>query len=589
MTIDNKIVVVFKCVCKGNITLVYTMNTDSMKKCVHYISEGHNDTNAIRYIFDSKESHKKILFCGYGNYDYDTEIINFIISMKLTNPSDIYSHMVFYNPEENKDTLFKFFYSIDLKRIWFAEKLRPNFLQAAYALNKTVTYSDDISELIKSNDIDVVNEILNICKDKIELRFKLFKEKKINALSVDDTLLGIRCLTKTYLDKTEETFSSFIQGRTQPTSFVVEQFIRPIKAKNKKIKEFIDKAMKMSINPENTGKNAWQEDLIIPNLKLSVGQGGVRSINSPEHFRGTIFKFDFTSMFPTVMCNYSLFPRHLSQDFRNLYKSIRDERIKAKNERNKDRASFLKNILNSSIGLMNSDWNYMYDPVMNTCIRIQSMFITLGLIDRLLELEDAVQIIQVNVDGVFVLAKKDTNSWLTLIALTMKTYAYELDMPYEIDYFNELWQYSVNDYVGTTYSGEVVEKGLFANDISKSITPQVVRIAILSNLIAGVPIKSYIDECKDGKMFLSSTNVGGGYCVLHGKETVPNSVRFVYANTKESYILVRQKDDKQSLVDKYGCIVIYDVDKININKIDKRPYYLAANKIVMAFNQLKLF
>ena len=85
-------------------------------------------------------------------------------------------------------------------------------------------------------------------------------------------------------------------------------------------------------------------------------------------------------MFPTIMCNYSLFPRHLSQEFRNLYKSIRDERIKAKNEGNKERASFLKNILNSSIGLMNSDWSYMYDPVMNTCIRIQSMFITLGLI-----------------------------------------------------------------------------------------------------------------------------------------------------------------------------------------------------------------
>lgn len=589
MIIDNKIIVVFKCVCKGNVTLVYTMNTDSMKKCVHYISEGHNDTDSIRYIFDSKESHKKILFCGYGNYDYDTEIINFIISMKPTNPSDIYSHMVFYKPEENKDALFKFFYSIDLKRIWFAEKLRPNFLQAAYALNKTVTYSNDISELIKSDDIDVVNEILNLCKDKIELRFKLFKEKKINALSVDDTLLGIRCLTKSYLDKTKETFSSFTQGRTQPTSFVVERFISPIKAENKKIKEFIDKAMKMSINPENTGKDAWQEDLIIPNLKLSVGQGGVRSINSPEHFKGKIFKFDFTSMFPTVMCNYNLFPRHLSQDFRNLYKTIRDERIKAKNERNRERASFLKNILNSSIGLMNSDWSYMYDPVMNTCIRIQSMFITLGLIDRLLELEDAIQIIQVNVDGVFVLAKKDTDAWLNLIALKMENYAHDNNMPYEIEHFNELWQYSVNDYLGTTADGEVVERGLFSNDISKSITPQVVRFAILNNLIADIPVKVYIDECKDGKMFLLSTNIGGGYSVLHGESPVPNSVRFVYTYSKDSRILVRQKDGKQSLVDKYGCTVIYYVNKIDISKIDKRPYYLAANKIVMAFNQLKLF
>lgn len=585
MILDNKTVICFHTIVRQDIFVVYTFNTENNHFCCHYIGNGHNDIKAITYIFTSEESHSKYLFVGYGCQDFDAPAVDYAV-MHMDNSCGIYSYMKYSFDKDEKRDLFLNFYHIDLKKILFTEKQQPSYRQMIYALGlNTVSDYADIEELKSNRDINMVYEVLKMCYEKLEMRFSLYYQKKINALLVDDTLLGIRYLTKKYLEISDESYSHFTSGRTQPQSFIVKDLVKcDISLKNSVLSDFLNKAKETIVNPEKTGKDAWNDTLIVNGIKLSVGQGGVRTINSPKSYYGNIVHYDVTSMFPTIMCNYNLFPRHMSDSFKELYKSIRKERIMAKFVENTKKADFLKNTLNAAIGLMNSDWSYMYDPAMNTAIRIQAMLTTLQLLDIILE---KAEIIQVNVDGIFCLTKDDS------VSIDVSRFSRNNGLNIKYNVFNEMHQYSVNDYIAVRKDANkkvVVRKGMFNYEqISKTITPSIVYEAIESNLVDNVPIKETIDNCKDVKKFLMSINIGNAFIVKHGNDVVPNAVRFAYTHSAQSYRLVRIKDGKESIIDKEGCTVVYDTSELDIKTINKFPYYGMANKIAMSFKQLKLF
>lgn len=595
MRINNRIIICFRVLVFSNLTLVYTKNTETKKICYHYISKNHDDKNVITYIFGSIES-KKYLFIGYGCKEFDCKIITFIYNNRNREISS--SEIYYYSKMDlEEDESKSIFFSIDLKNIFLSEKLRLSFSQMAYQLNMSLNpYQDSeaiIEELLNKNEINVIEKILELCKDKIKKRFELFNEYRIHAFNVDDTLLGIRYITNQYLDVTGEDFDKFVSGRTQIQLFKIEEFVKCTELpQNLVLRQFIEKSNKLIINPQDSGKKAWNEELFLTNLKLSVGSGGIRSINTPKSYicknDEIIIKYDFSSMFPTVMCNFSLFSRHLSQDFRNLYKSIRDERIKAKNEGNKEKSDFLKTVLNSAIGLMNSDWSYMYDPVMFCCVRIQAMYITLILLDKLISL--CKEIIQVNVDGIFILTNKKQKQSLDII---INDFQKKYNMIIETEIFFKMFQYSVNDYLAIKDNGEEISKGLFSySEYSKSLRPKVVIDCIKANLLHSISIKTFIDNAKSNpKDFLLSTNVSNLFCVKHGNKMVRNSVRYYYSKSRDSYYLTRVKDDKISKVDNLsGVTIVDDINyDIDIDTINLNAYYGLINKVIIQFKQLCLF
>lgn len=580
MIIADKIVIVYRVEVYKNATIVYLYNTEKDKLYNYVIDKDRNDSGKIKEIFKDRPN---ILFVGYQNHEFDNHIINYIISFNVT-VTDIYV----YSKEIPEDSVAnKYFQSIDLCSILYSEKNRLNIYQLEYVIGKSSSpVKDEFDYQYDNLEIKSIYSVLCKNSSKIELRFELYKKYKINAINVDDILLGIRYITKIYLNKTKEEYQKFISGRTQPSLFKPKQFVKCSNSiKNPILRGFLNKALELTINPQNSGKKAWNESIITNNLKLSVGQGGIRTINNPESFicntdKERIVYYDISSMFPTVMCNYSLFPRHLSQDFRSLYKSIRDERIMAKMERNKDKADLLKIVLNSAIGLMNADWNYMYDPVMFCCIRIQAMFIMIELIDLLLS--NDIKIIQVNVDGIFIYTKDEK-----LSDKIVSDFFKNKDMVFEKETFSKMFQLDVNNYIASR-DNLCVEKGLFSVENTKTLKPRIVTEAIGANLLYNTSIKEYIDKYIDINNAAISTNVGKDFLVKHGNKTCRNNVRYVYSTGRDSYKLTRYKDGKESIVDNLSGVTIID----NINKpvtINKQPYYAMANKVILQFKQKTLF
>lgn len=594
MKINDKIIICFRVLVFSNLTLVYTKNTETNKICYHYVTNNHNDKDIIAYIFGSNKS-KKYLFIGYGCQGFDNKIITYIFNNRYREItcSDIY----YFSKELEKDESKSIFFSIDLKNIFLSEKLRLSFSQMAYQLNMSLNpYQDSeavLEDLINENEINIIEKVLELCKNKIDIRFNLFDKYRIYAFNVDDTLLGIRYITNRYLEKTKENFDKFISGRTQIQLFKIKEFVKCSELPQILVlRQFIEKANELIINPQDSGKKAWNEELFLENIKLSVGSGGVRSINTPKSYicknNEVIIKYDFTSMFPTTMCNLSLFPRHLSQDFRNLYRNIKDKRIKAKIEGNKEKSDFLKIVLNSAIGLMNSDWSYMYDPAMFSSIRIQAMYTTLILLDKLILL--CKEIIQVNIDGIILLANLEQKRNLDII---IDDFQKKYNMIIETETFTKMFQYSVNDYLAVKDNGEEISKGLFSySEYAKSLRPKVVVDCIKQNLLHNVPIKDFINKAKDNpKDFLLSTNVSNQFIIKYGDRVLRNSVRYYYSISGNSYYLTRVKDGKISKVDNLSGVTIVDnIDyDINANNINLNIYYGLANKIIIQFKQLSLF
>ena len=201
------------------------------------ISDTIDNTDSIAYIFGSLQSNKSAVLCGYGNFEYDDIALRYIIEhhREKIRAFDIYIAVKEYlESKEHDNNTQKLFFSLDLKRILFPEKQRLSFEQVAFSLGFSIKdYYPMYEPLPNCNlkykqrlkyETDVISKVLDMCQSKIQIRFGMYKKFKINALDVDDTLMGIRYFTRQYLDKTGENFESFTSKRTPPQRLIVNQY-----------------------------------------------------------------------------------------------------------------------------------------------------------------------------------------------------------------------------------------------------------------------------------------------------------------------------------------------------------------------------
>lgn len=599
MRIDGKDVILFLSNCYENATYVATYNTETKKKVIKIIGGERNDSNSISYIFESVESHKKACFVGWRCHKYDCMIVNYIIK----NRHEFYSSFDYYFfcrglDNENDYTYDEYFYSIDLCKMLFAEKQRCSLRQMAFSLNIQLSEFDSLVKIedkanieniitdIASKRLDAFVEIFNINVKKLDYRLKIYQKYRVDCLSADDTIMGLKLLTKKYL-QTGKKYNDIILNNTKAKIILVSELLRnEYSFSNDKINSFYKDFIKLRLNPLDSGKKSFNKTIIVDYLPLSLSVGGVRTLNKPNLFMSdsntTIVKLDFTSMFPSVMTKLRLFPSHLDNDFAEMYILLLKDRIEAKKAKNKEKSDTLKLILNSTIGLMNSEWSWLYDPNMNLSIRLNSMMITLTLIDKLLP---SSKIIQVNVDGVMFSISNDK---LSLIDKLTKFFNDKYGIMLEEERYLKLYQYSVNDYIGVKDNGDIVKKGLFSyTEQGKSLSPKIVKDAISNYLINNVPIKKTIDNGTISD-YLMTVKVTGDCSVFINNRNLSNIVRYYYSEGAKSYLLERRKDGKKSIIDSNSGVTVCDKIKI-VDKINYKPYYKMANKIIYDFENKSLF
>ena len=273
-----------------------------------------------------------------------------------------------------------------------------------------------------------------------------------------------------------------------------------------------------------------------------LGMGGLHSTEKKTAHKATdeiiLADNDVESFYPRIILNQRLFPSHLGEAFLQVYNSIVETRIHAKNEAAKAKkagdkagakrwktiADSLKITINGSFGKLGNKYSTLYAPQLMLQVTITGQLVLLMLIEMLEEA--GISVISGNTDGIVSKYHKDRhNEARAIIAEWEKRTAFKT----EETQYSAVYSRDVNSYVaiktdggdeearflderlGVKTKGAYCERGSALNSIlSKNPEALVCSDAVISFLKNGTPVEKTIRECKDIRRFVSVKNVKGG-------------------------------------------------------------------------------
>ena len=649
MVIHNSIVTTYDIEVFPNVFHCTCRDTEDNKLYTFEISERKNQLTELVDFFYYKNDGQH-MFCGYNNKHYDDVIINYIIDFyyKLDQlPYHRVCQSIFnlsntiVKSEEGGISKFKkwkyanYFESMDLLTLQFSSKLRVGLkeMQVTMHYRNVLEYDGDFSSALPAssiddmiyyniNDVDSTTELLNRLSKDIALRAFIETEYGINAYSMDSVKFGETLLAKKYCEATGISKKQLETMRSPMDYIPLKDVILPfITYKNPKIRAVLEDMKGQVVYTKE--RKGYEKQFVLSNTTLSVGVGGIHSINKPKIYvpkeNEYIGHADVASMYPSFIVQYKWIPRHLGEEFWQVYSDIYHERIEAKHSGQKLKSDALKLTLNSVTGKMQQETSWMYDPFSVFKIRINGQLVLLMLVDRLLDL--GCEIIQVNTDGVMYVAKKDLYD---RIGEAIKEVEDITKLSFETDRYEAFYQYAVNDYFGVidgwskSHDPKLIErKGMFIteNRLGKGMAPVIIPKAVINYFLTKEPIDDFIKRQTDIKDFLMTQRVDKKFTVIHGKKQVQRINRY-YASTNGPYLYKRiytQKDkvgkpivdpwgytygiypeyEDHNMLTKSGVTILNKFDDLPIEsrKINYRYYISEAKKVVADFTeqQLELF
>lgn len=521
------------------------------------------------YYTTTRQIESNIIFCGYNNLHYDNPIINYIIEYEdtlmnhnvFTICSSIFnlSKTITTSKEDNIDAWKHWKYQIwfdtfDILTMLYSNKLRvglkeiqvtmqyPNVQEFVCDWTKPLPLEDFDSMIdYNINDIESTSELLNRCKDAVDLRIAIEDEYGVRVLSKDGVNIGMKILTQKYLEKTGLTWWD-IEGLRSPMDYIpLKDVILPfIKYDSPILNRVLEDMKDQIVSP---GRKGYENNFVFAGLHYTVGVGGIHSKNDPEIIipkeDEMLIDIDVASLYPSMLIEYGFYPKHLGPEFLEVYSQIKNERIEAKHNGDKVKNETLKLALNGLSGNLQNEHNFCYSPEAVMKIRINGQLLLLMLAEKLTQV--GCRIIQANTDGLFVLLKKDNyqqvnticRNWEQLTKLTL-----------EEERFEAMYQYAINDYIAvkegyqkTKNSDLIKTKGMFITKVllGKGLSAKIIPEAIIKYFVDGIPVEQTIKECKDIKKFLMSEKTGKQWHVEYMNEEQQRTNRF-YASTNGGYL-----------------------------------------------------
>ena len=624
MVIHNQSVVVYDIEIFPNCFHCCCRDTETNELYKFEISKRKNQLKELVDFF-YYENNGQRMFCGYNNKHYDDVVINYIVDFyyKLEQLSYARICQSLFNlsntivtAEEGDTSKFKrwkyanYFESMDLLTLQFSSKLRVGLkeMQVTMHYHNVREYEgdfdsplpeDEIDSMIgyNVNDVDSTTELLNKLSKDIALRKFIEEEYGINAYSMDSVKFGETLLAQKYCELTGISKKQLETMRSPMDYIPLKDVILPtIHYKNPKLQAVLEEMKEQVVYSKE--RKGYEKRFVLSNTTLSVGVGGIHSINTPRIYVPKENEFighaDVTSMYPSFIVKYKWVPRHLGEEFWRVYVSLYEQRVKAKHSGEKLKSEALKLTLNSVTGKMQQETSWMYDPFSVFKIRINGQLVLLMLTDRLVSL--GCEIIQVNTDGVMYVAKKDLSE---AIGEAIKEVEDITHLFFEEDRYEAFYQYAVNDYFGVkegwseSHDPKLIEKkGMFIteNRLGKGMAPVIIPKAVINYFLTKEPVADFIKRQTDIRDFLMYQRVDKKFKVFWGETQVQRINRY-YASINGPYIYKgTSKNDLEHMLKDSGVTILNTLDDTNVEnrKINYRYYISEANKVIVNFTEIQL-
>lgn len=226
-------------------------------------------------------------------------------------------------------------------------------------------------------------------------------------------------------------------------------------------------------------------------LKLSVGNGGIHSVNNNEKYftdnKYDLYTSDVASLYPTNIINAKTirFEEVLEE-----YIQTKKERIIAKAQGNKSVDKFKKLILNSTSGLLDSQYSWLYYPEGAMKLRL------LGQLQLLILIEKAslagYQVVSANTDGIEILIPKNKfEHYLSVV----KEVEEQFDIVFEHEQYRSIHYSNVNNYIAVMMNGKTKKKGstfLTEPELGDSNDFLVIPKALEAYFVNKVPVEEFV-------------------------------------------------------------------------------------------------
>lgn len=403
------------------------------------------------------------------------------------------------------------------------------------------------------NDLNTTENLLKALIKQVELRVTLSEKYDIDLRSKSDAQIA-EAIIKNYLQGYGVDVVKR-QGAIKPFKYRLPDWVS---FKTDTFNDMLNRVIgcTFTVNPK-TGSVTMPKELNkaieFYNASYKFGIGGLHSQEKNQvvipNENQMFGEFDLTSMYPTIIIEQKLFPKHLTRKFLDVYTMIKDERVRAKREGNKIVDAAYKILLNGSYGKFGSKYSYLYSPELLIQTTITGQLSLLMMIERL-EL-NGFNVVSANTDGINVLFDKDKQNQVeTLI------YEWELETGYNFEWtpYKSSFSRDVNSYVAIKTDGSCKGKGAYAEpNIMKNPTNEICVIAVKSWLADGVAIEDTINNCNDTTKFISIRSVTGG--AVWRNEYLGKAVRFYYSTDgdtihyKKNNNKVPKSDEAKPLMD----------------------------------------
>jgi hypothetical protein len=428
------------------------------------------------------------------------------------------------------------------------------------------------------NDVLVTEKLYNNLYDtsntktgSIKLRDDVYKQTGIKCYSFDTPKIASETLALAYSNKTELEIKEVKNFKFKSyENLKIGDLFNDIK-----ISFQTKKLQQIWLNIQNSIDKVEQEFVFICNntrLKIAVGNGGIHSLNNNEKYftddKYDLYTSDVASLYPTNIINAKTirFEEVLEE-----YIQTKKERIIAKAKGDKAVDKFKKLILNSTSGLLDSKYSWLYYPEGAMKLRL------LGQLQLLILIEKAslagYQVVSTNTDGIELLIPKGKfEDYLKIV----KKVEDEFNIVFEHEKYKAIYYSNVNNYIAILENGKTKKKGstfLTEPELGDSNDFLVIPKALEAYFVKKIPveefIKSHINTSDDAIYdYCMCPKVDKSYRVIHnGKEQQRLNRFYPSADLNQGYIYKLRDGSSHHLLKDSGVTLFNDYVKgpYNIN------------------------
>ena len=302
---------------------------------------------------------------------------------------------------------------------------------------------------------------------------------------------------------------------------------------------------------------------------VSLGVGGLHSIDVPGMIEGPLADLDVTSYYPSLIARDGISPPQVPE-FSRRTAALLQRRLQAKRAGDLVASNALKYVINSLYGQLGNSRSGLFSPSDALRVVLTGQLHLLQLMDGILSAGG--ELISANTDGIVV-----RGEW----AAVATDWEFRTGLTLERTPYQRLWRTSVNDYLATKPDGTLAKaKGRFGggdeDDLQRRSAAPIIARAVCELLVHQCPLANTINACQDVSAFTLWRHANG----LHWDGQIIKSRVVRWIVTKQGKALIQSTAHRESATVAAHAMLVVDPATCSLADLDRGWYLHEAQDLI---------